>query len=744
LHLTDRDDIPVDCTSVLYEGSSAVKEPLSSYFDENIAFHDDILQPSPVEPHVDVGLKALSFMDTTKPKEHSHHQESDLEFTSEPSSPSDLLVGEPNGWVMPPSDSVLPSEGETLHHHKSVGPELASEPSMPANPIKTQPDILPLPASDERLQPATFSTEGSSSSKRMQPQSDSSWFPALKADPVLQDSQIASSIPLDKGQIMPVSTQTLAEVSHPTTNDLDFPSVISSVESWSCAETEIETEHVPVTYPSDDQEPHILKEEDFVLQTESWHNTNLGSKKTYLDQTLGIPPLEINDLPIDERGTNISQDLACLYQDYIDGLSVLSTAAASSRANDTSPESAENEETTEHRMNLERSDDFEQDQALYSAGSDPVRLPVSDVDQPEEMEHVYAMSKTQIQLAVEEGKFWEGWIMTAAPSISPPSIDPESITSTGVSTVITTHATSLRDKSMSLSRIYSRSAKPPTADTYAESKEILQLLGVPVIAADDPRLGTFEEPPEAEALASSLVSCGVADYVASEDTDVLVYAASPLVRGITSKNEMMTVMDPSEIMNAMGFVANSETSEDERKKMWVDWALLLGTDFSLRIRNVGPRRALDFLRKWRSIEGVLKGFEQASEASVDSENLAVTHSETPSKGTKTRRRNKPLRNPYARFTTPIPVLSYLAQIRAARVIFSSLPPLPSRDVLSKMCQRGVPDESGIDTALRKFKLWSELKNRGLEDGYERENMVWVDDGGTEWPEWMLPDADAYE
>jgi hypothetical protein len=732
LYFTDHGD-----TSVLYEGLSAVKKPPSSYFDENVTFQNATLKPSTVEIHVDLGLEASSFIDTTGPEEHSYHQEfDDLEFTSEPSSFDVPIVVEPNEWLMSPS---LPSEGEPLHHHESAGFE--AEPSMLANPTKAQPDILPSPSSEECLQPVIFPTKKSSPSERMQSQSDSSGYPALDADSVLYDCQSTLHIPLDDRQT-PVSTQTSAEVLHAATSDFDSSPASSLIESSFYAETETKTEHVLVAYPSDDQEPHILKQ-DTVSPTESWYNTILGSKKTYLDQTLGIPPLDINNLPLNERATSISQDLARLYQDYIDGLSVLSIAATSSRGNGTSPEWTEDEETTEYQTNLQRSGGLKSDQPLCSAGSEPVQLPGSDVDQPEERESVYAMSKTQIQLAVEEGKFWEGWITTAAPSISPPPIDPESITSTGVSTVIATHATSLRDKSMSLSRTYSRSAKPPTANTYAESKEILQLLGVPVIAADDPRLGSFEEPPEAEALASSLVSCGVADYVASEDTDVLVYAASPLVRGITSKNDIMTVMDPLEIMNAMGFVANGQTTE-EGKKLWIDWALLLGTDFSLRIRNVGPRRALDFLRKWRSVEGVLKGFEQASQASVESENLVANRSETLSRETKTGRRNKPPRNPYARFTTPIPVLSYLAQIRVARAIFSSLPQLPSRDVLFKMCAREMPDESGIDAALRKFKLWSEVKNRKFEANYERENMVWVDDEGTEWPEWMLPDADAYE
>jgi flap endonuclease-1 len=55
-----------------------------------------------------------------------------------------------------------------------------------------------------------------------------------------------------------------------------------------------------------------------------------------------------------------------------------------------------------------------------------------------------------------------------------------------------------------------RRSNPPTEITYEESKSVLHAMGVPCIESTGPY--------EAEALASSLVLNGCADYVASEDT----------------------------------------------------------------------------------------------------------------------------------------------------------------------------------------------------------------------------------
>ena len=112
------------------------------------------------------------------------------------------------------------------------------------------------------------------------------------------------------------------------------------------------------------------------------------------------------------------------------------------------------------------------------------------------------MTKEQRQLTLDEGAFWQ-----------------ELQTSRFYSTRITTDSPraksryaidTLMQKSALMHASFDRRAHPPTEATYRESKEILAALGVPCIDAT----GAFE----AEALASSMVLGGLADYVVSEDT----------------------------------------------------------------------------------------------------------------------------------------------------------------------------------------------------------------------------------
>ena len=108
-----------------------------------------------------------------------------------------------------------------------------------------------------------------------------------------------------------------------------------------------------------------------------------------------------------------------------------------------------------------------------------------------------AMSKTQYQLTIEEGKLWERLTDLGE------AVDPDE------SQTVTILA-SLQEKSSFMVQSYLRRNNPPTEVTYEESKDILHAMGVPCIESTGPY--------EAEALASSLVLNGCADYVASEDT----------------------------------------------------------------------------------------------------------------------------------------------------------------------------------------------------------------------------------
>ncbi|EED83145.1 predicted protein [Postia placenta Mad-698-R] len=254
---------------------------------------------------------------------------------------------------------------------------------------------------------------------------------------------------------------------------------------------------------------------------------------------------------------------------------------------------------------------FAQSEAISSEVLTPERLAPSEetIVQLEEQANL-AMSKTQLQLTLDEGSFW-GHLSQATANVDETEI-------------VEAAAAALAQKSSALSESYERRTHPPTAETYAESKEILSAMGIPCLDSTGPF--------EAEALASALVLNGYADYVASEDTDVLVYDA-PLIRNITNRKGPLVVISGTDVREHLRLDRSS----------FVDFALMLGTDFSQRIKNVGPARALKFIREYGSIERVIECERQ--------------------------------------YPPRIPPKKYLAQVSLARMVFSTLPPTPDVELL---------------------------------------------------------------
>ncbi|KAL0578936.1 hypothetical protein V5O48_003084 [Marasmius crinis-equi] len=261
----------------------------------------------------------------------------------------------------------------------------------------------------------------------------------------------------------------------------------------------------------------------------------------------------------------------------------------------------------------------------------------------ESVEH--EMSRSQYQLTKDEGIFWTAFTF---PALAEATADPNTLLST------------LRNKSSVLSESYTRRANPPTTQNYAEAKEILRAMGVPCIDVE----GAFE----AEAVAASFVLNGLADYVASEDTDVLVYGA-PLLRNITSRRDPLTFVSGADI----------QTMLELSREKFIDFALLLGTDFSQRIKNIGPARALKFIRAHGSIEKIV---------------------ETETK-----------------YPPTLPHDEYFQQIDAGRAVFQALPPV-------QQFERVEPDQAKTNFLMGKYGLTSELEDyweHALEGNYFHDN-----------------------
>ncbi|KAI0720678.1 PIN domain-like protein [Cerioporus squamosus] len=272
-------------------------------------------------------------------------------------------------------------------------------------------------------------------------------------------------------------------------------------------------------------------------------------------------------------------------------------------------------------------------ESLTRASPPDTSLPVTPVSSPPEddleaAKAEYALSKSQHGLLHEEAALWAELV--------------ESVKADQMADSVAHLAQALETKSGVLSESYLRRNHPPTTQTYQESKEILRAMGIPCIEPSGPY--------EAEALAASLVLHGHADYVASEDTDVLIYGA-PLLRNLASRTGPLVLISGAEVRSVLQL--------DPAR--FIDFALLLGTDFSRRIKNVGPARALKFIRQHGSIEQVLE------------------------------------REKYAPQVAPN---LYLEQVELARDVFQTLPPVPDVTLL----EQGEVDEEAVSDILDRYGL----------------------------------------
>jgi hypothetical protein len=210
-----------------------------------------------------------------------------------------------------------------------------------------------------------------------------------------------------------------------------------------------------------------------------------------------IATLDI-DLPEDyqegEKWQSLASSLTDLYMDYRRGaakLDVMPTTIISATPSVFVPQGIVEPANAQAQLDaLSSAIPLFRPPSLISSGS----------VEPADAQVQAAMSKTQYQLTVEEGKLWE---KLADPDEVVDDHDQDKSTTASLLAF-------LREKSSFMVQSYIRRNNPPTEITYDESKNILHAMGVPCIESTGPY--------EAEALASSLVINGCADYVASEDT----------------------------------------------------------------------------------------------------------------------------------------------------------------------------------------------------------------------------------
>jgi len=139
---------------------------------------------------------------------------------------------------------------------------------------------------------------------------------------------------------------------------------------------------------------------------------------------------------------------------------------------------------------------------------------------------------------------------------------------------------------------YQRRLVRVTKEQNDDVKRLLTLLGVPIV----------EAPCEAEAQCAVMCSAGLVFATATEDTDALTFGTTKLLRNLTapaSRKLPVVEFDLPTVLEQL------QLDIDQ----FVDMCILCGCDYTDSIYGVGPARALEFIRKYKNIDNVLKNID---------------------------------------------------------------------------------------------------------------------------------------
>lgn len=129
-----------------------------------------------------------------------------------------------------------------------------------------------------------------------------------------------------------------------------------------------------------------------------------------------------------------------------------------------------------------------------------------------------------------------------------------------------------------------------------ESKKLIESMGIPIIQATS----------EGEAQSAYMVETGDAWACASQDYDTLLFGGERLIRNFainrSRKVRDTTVTLDIEYVSLSKFLKNLGITREQL----VEMGILIGTDFFPGIKGIGQKTALDLIKKYSSIENILK------------------------------------------------------------------------------------------------------------------------------------------
>ena len=160
---------------------------------------------------------------------------------------------------------------------------------------------------------------------------------------------------------------------------------------------------------------------------------------------------------------------------------------------------------------------------------------------------------------------------------------------------------------------YAQATSRLTSEMVAESKELLEGMGIPVVQA----------PSDGEAEAAMMVQKGLSYATASQDFDALLFGSPILVRNLSITGRRKVPRQDRYIMVEPEEISLKETLDSlgiDRLGL-VMLGILLGTDFNEGVKRVGPKTALKIVKEHKTPEKIIsyvaEKYEYRFEVDVD-------------------------------------------------------------------------------------------------------------------------------
>jgi len=176
-----------------------------------------------------------------------------------------------------------------------------------------------------------------------------------------------------------------------------------------------------------------------------------------------------------------------------------------------------------------------------------------------------------------------------------------------------------------------------------------------------------------------------------------------MLRNITShriKDATLVTVSGLEVRRAL---------EIPTQRAYIDFALLLGTDFTERIKNLGPAAAYKLIKEYGSIEDVIKliqGEDVRPTTPKKAPIIAAGEQETDTgkKPKKAKRVVARKKAPSSLYTIRYPLSEYLTHVHMGREVYSTHPSTPAKELLKQKPR----DEAALSSLLREWSMDREL------------------------------------